>query len=196
VPDLTRPPRRRIGSGLASTASLRSKPGPRDAVEQGSNRLGWPARVGVGVWYREIPPLRNQKFADSPVEEDGFELAVPDFKETFLLYRFEPQTRRGPRPVLRTDDGSFTLGAPAMISTPGHRTSRRHQREGCQPGPQQPPRTADRDQPHAEAESLYRRALAIFGKSFGPDHPNVGIARDNLASLMKDTNRQPKAETT
>jgi putative ABC transport system substrate-binding protein len=47
------------------TARLRSKPGPRDAVEQGSNRLGWPARVGVGVWYREIPPLRNQKFADS-----------------------------------------------------------------------------------------------------------------------------------
>ena len=54
-----------MNSGLASTARLRSKPGPRDAVEQGSNRLGWPARVGVGVWYREIPPLRNQKFADS-----------------------------------------------------------------------------------------------------------------------------------
>src|SRR6516225_6304602 len=53
-----------MNSGLASTARLRSKPGPRDAVEQGSNRLGWPARVGVGVWYREIPPLRNQKFAD------------------------------------------------------------------------------------------------------------------------------------
>jgi hypothetical protein len=49
---------------------------------------------------------------------------------------------------------------------------------------------------HAEAEPLYRRALAIFEKSFGPDHPNVGIVRDNLASLMKDTNRQPKAETT
>jgi hypothetical protein len=25
---------------------------------------------------------------DSPVEEDGFELVVPDFRETFLLYRF------------------------------------------------------------------------------------------------------------
>jgi hypothetical protein len=25
---------------------------------------------------------------DSPVEEDEFELVVPDFRETFLLYRF------------------------------------------------------------------------------------------------------------
>jgi hypothetical protein len=33
-------------------------------------------------------------------------------------------------------------------------------------------------------------------RTFGPDHPNVGIVRDNLASFMKDTNRQPKAETT
>jgi hypothetical protein len=26
--------------------------------------------------------------ADSLLEEDGFELVVPDFRETFLLYRF------------------------------------------------------------------------------------------------------------
>jgi len=25
---------------------------------------------------------------DSPLKEDGFELVVPDFRETFLLYRF------------------------------------------------------------------------------------------------------------
>jgi Tetratricopeptide repeat len=27
----------------------------------------------------------------------------------------------------------------------------------------------------AEAEPLYRRMLAIMGKSFGPNHPNVAI---------------------
>jgi hypothetical protein len=31
---------------------------------------------------------RNRKFVDSPLEEAGFELVVPDFRETFLLYRF------------------------------------------------------------------------------------------------------------
>ena len=40
---------------------------------------------------------------------------------------------RGPHPVLTTDNGGFTVGqarlAPAMISTPGHRASRRRQRE-------------------------------------------------------------------
>jgi hypothetical protein len=39
---------------------------------------------------------------------------------------------------LTTDNGRFTVGrarlAPAMISTPGHRASRRRQREACQPG--------------------------------------------------------------
>ena len=45
----------------------------------------------------------------------------------------EPQTGREPQPVLTTDNGRFTVGrarlAPAMISTPGHRASRRRQRE-------------------------------------------------------------------
>ena len=40
---------------------------------------------------------------------------------------------RKPQPVLTTDNGRFTVGqarlAPAMISTPGHRASRRRQRE-------------------------------------------------------------------
>ena len=45
---------------------------------------------------------------------------------------------REPQPVLTTDNGRFTVGqarlAPVMISTPGHRASRRRQREACQPG--------------------------------------------------------------
>ena len=35
----------------------------------------------------------------------------------------------------------------------------------------------------AEAEPLMRRALAIDEKSFGPDHPNTAIVRNNLAEL-------------
>ena len=46
----------------------------------------------------------------------------------------------------------------------------------------------------AEAEPLYRRALAIREQSLGPDHPNVAIALNNLAGLLKDTNRLAEAE--
>ena len=46
----------------------------------------------------------------------------------------------------------------------------------------------------AEAEPLYRRALAIDEKSFGPEHPNVATALNNLAELLQDTNRLAEAE--
>ena len=46
----------------------------------------------------------------------------------------------------------------------------------------------------AEAEALYRRALAITEKSFGPEHPNVAIRLNNLAELLRDTNRLAEAE--
>jgi tetratricopeptide (TPR) repeat protein len=46
----------------------------------------------------------------------------------------------------------------------------------------------------AEAEPLYRRALAIDEKSFGPDHPNVARDLNNLASLLSATNRPAEAE--
>jgi hypothetical protein len=41
----------------------------------------------------------------------------------------------------------------------------------------------------SEAEPLYRRALAIDEKSFGPDHPNVARDLNNLAELLRATNR-------
>jgi tetratricopeptide (TPR) repeat protein len=47
---------------------------------------------------------------------------------------------------------------------------------------------------HGEAEPLYRRALAITEKSFGPEHPNVAIRLNNLALLLSDTNRLAEAE--
>ena len=36
----------------------------------------------------------------------------------------------------------------------------------------------------AEAEPLYRRALAIDEKSFGPEHPDVARDLNNLAALL------------
>ena len=44
------------------------------------------------------------------------------------------------------------------------------------------------------AEPLMRRALAIDEKSFGPDHPKVGIRLNNLAQLLQATNRLAEAE--
>jgi tetratricopeptide (TPR) repeat protein len=46
----------------------------------------------------------------------------------------------------------------------------------------------------AEAGPLYRRALAIDEKSFGPDHSNVARGLNNLAGLLRDTNRLAEAE--
>ena len=46
----------------------------------------------------------------------------------------------------------------------------------------------------AEAEPLFRRALAIDEKSFGPDHPDVAIVLNNLARLLRTTNRLAEAE--
>src|SRR5262245_14087159 len=40
----------------------------------------------------------------------------------------------------------------------------------------------------AEAERLYRRALAIEEKSLGAEHTNVGLRLNNLAQLLEDTN--------
>jgi tetratricopeptide (TPR) repeat protein len=47
---------------------------------------------------------------------------------------------------------------------------------------------------HAQAEPLYRRALAIDEASFGPNHPEVATRLNNLAGLLQATNRLPEAE--
>jgi tetratricopeptide (TPR) repeat protein len=47
---------------------------------------------------------------------------------------------------------------------------------------------------HGEAELLFRRALAIDEKSFGPEHPAVGSDLNNLAQLLQITNRLSEAE--
>ena len=45
-----------------------------------------------------------------------------------------------------------------------------------------------------EAEPLKRRALEICEQSYGPDHPAVAAALNNLALLLQDTNRRSEAE--
>jgi hypothetical protein len=45
----------------------------------------------------------------------------------------------------------------------------------------------------AEAEPLYRRALAITENSFGPEHPNVAAGLNNLARLLRETDRLAEA---
>jgi tetratricopeptide (TPR) repeat protein len=47
---------------------------------------------------------------------------------------------------------------------------------------------------YTEAEPLYRGALAIAEASLGPDHPNVAASLNNLAHLLKVTNRLSEAE--
>jgi tetratricopeptide (TPR) repeat protein len=52
----------------------------------------------------------------------------------------------------------------------------------------------DREGHHAEAEQLYKRALAFLEKAYGPDHPHVAIAANNLAEFYKNQGRYAEAE--
>jgi len=46
----------------------------------------------------------------------------------------------------------------------------------------------------AEAEPLIRRALMIWEKSLGPDHPQFAIGQWVLGSILKDMGRPDEAE--
>ncbi len=41
---------------------------------------------------------------------------------------------------------------------------------------------------------MFRRALAIGEKTYGPEHPNVATSLNNLANLLRATNRLAEAE--
>jgi len=45
-----------------------------------------------------------------------------------------------------------------------------------------------------EAEPLHRRALAVYERGDGPDHPHVATALNNLAELLRAINRLAEAE--
>ncbi len=46
---------------------------------------------------------------------------------------------------------------------------------------------------YAEAEPLFKRALAIFEKALGPEHPNVATGLENYAALLRKTGRADEA---
>ncbi len=47
---------------------------------------------------------------------------------------------------------------------------------------------------YAEAEPLYKRALAILEKALGPEHPHVAQSLENYAALLGETARADEAE--
>ena len=55
--------------------------------------------------------------SDSPLEEDGFELVVPDFRATFFLC-FRAQNWPRATPVLMTDNGSFSVSRARLARVP------------------------------------------------------------------------------
>ena len=46
---------------------------------------------------------------------------------------------------------------------------------------------------YAEAEPLIKRALAIFEKVLGPEHPHVATALENYSALLRMTGRVGEA---
>ncbi len=46
---------------------------------------------------------------------------------------------------------------------------------------------------YAEAEPLYQRALVIWEKAPGPEHPNVAQSLENYAALLRKTGRSDEA---
>ena len=46
---------------------------------------------------------------------------------------------------------------------------------------------------YAEAEPLFKRALAIWEKALGPEHPDLAQSLENYAQLLRKTNREAEA---
>jgi Tetratricopeptide repeat len=42
----------------------------------------------------------------------------------------------------------------------------------------------------AEAEPLFKRALAIFENAFGPKHAKVAVCRENYSDLLREMKAQ------
>jgi hypothetical protein len=77
-----------------------------------------PAMVRGSAWKLSAMNAHSSErsfSADSPLEEDGFELVVPDFRETFLLYRFRAANWPGPTAGLMTNLVT-PLGSPLMAA--------------------------------------------------------------------------------
>ncbi|MCZ6453622.1 MAG: tetratricopeptide repeat protein, partial [Alphaproteobacteria bacterium] len=47
---------------------------------------------------------------------------------------------------------------------------------------------------YADAEPLYKRALAILDKTPGPEHPNLTAGLENYAAVLRKTGRTLEAD--
>jgi Tfp pilus assembly protein PilF len=47
---------------------------------------------------------------------------------------------------------------------------------------------------YSEAKPMYMRALEIKEKSLGKNHPNIATSLENLAALLRKTNREAEAQ--
>ena len=47
---------------------------------------------------------------------------------------------------------------------------------------------------YAEAEPLFKRALAIYEKALGPEHPDVATTCQNMAELYRQIGKEDEAE--
>jgi hypothetical protein len=47
---------------------------------------------------------------------------------------------------------------------------------------------------YAQAEPLYKRALAIEEKVLGPEHPRLALTLENIAEVCRETGRAQEAK--
>jgi tetratricopeptide (TPR) repeat protein len=47
---------------------------------------------------------------------------------------------------------------------------------------------------YSEAEPLYKRALVIWEKVLGPDHPHIATVLENMAEFYREIDREEEAK--
>ena len=107
-------------------------------------------------------------------------------------------TRRRRRPLACLLRGRPVAAARQLRGRRAPQPPRRRADASRQPqlrsAPQQPGGLLQATNRLAEAEPLFRRALAIDESSYGPDHPTVANDLNNLAEMLQATNRLAEAE--
>ena len=122
-----------------------------------------------------------------------------------LIAARSPSTRRASAPSIPTSPGPQQPGRAAAGHQPAGRgraavsPRARHRREELRPRASQRRQRLNNlaqllqaTNRLAEAEPLYRRALAIDEKSFGPEHPDVAIASTTWPSCCRPPTGWPR----
>ena len=194
-----RPPRCRHLAQQPGRCSTR--PGPLRRGRAALQARARDPREGAGA----RPPL-GRHLAQQPGRalraQGRYAEAEPLYKRAWrsARRRWAPTTpRSAPRSTTwpcSTTPGPLRRGRAAL------QARARDQREGAGPRPPRMsaprsttwPRSIESQGRYAEAEPLYKRALAIPEKALGPDHPSVGTSLNNLAGLYRAQGRYAEAE--